>query len=1363
MKEVLSSKALEANLAQTRVEDIVIPSDHQHLIKLSGSHRGINQRTREFIMEYHHPYSNRRFVVERWREILLRDMWFYNDLEEAETSFILLINISCDLFRSNQNDELKGITIRTLLEFMGNLAGQEEIREPVLWKAFDVLRDCMSIDEMVVMRHSRHFKTSLEIVSKLPEFEEEAFDITRIVLAKSIDFWESTAKTEKWFETKRELFTHDYEDVIANIGKPYFTSLREKVDRAVCWQDLHDIPSFDDIANHFHATVDRLNSALERIYFSVFLLNLPGMEYLKDNLLLDINRLLKNVHEELTPEEIISFSENLFTLFQDLKTEYTGTVMDCLMTLGKEVIDSGDQEIIDAFVDSLVQFGFVTPGEIQVDADWQVCANVNHVRNIRTWLELIEHSPERMGALLSALIVNLRLEGLFIADTDLFQRDITGLLNSNISLVYKQVKQLARLFPVYFSEIGAEGELRDVTTQIDELSRRKDRLIHFLRKQTHTESNATHLELTRKIIQFWYEGNVEPLNKLVPADVLDSIDLKGEWFIPVHGIIGDLCNRMGCTPERLFDVDHDVLQSYLTSLSDYEELDKDRVRHLIRIYHLLSEKYLFEADNVISALKKHRIFREEEIEQLSARLQNNDREGALRHVFRLMENLKKLILNPETSESTETIYHKRHVAAGIPSMYGRYNEPKLEALGLTFRLETVASRLLEQIIGDINLNYITTVNLRRICDTITLFRDGLALDGISHQRFNSNLKMLESSFASASCSLEQYTNMFEFLERNVKEIIESNFFALYDQPLKMITPQHIRNKYSLPEAGIRLVLHRRSEEFYRDVLSSAFLIQTLDHFISGTLNALKSTSDNFTPELIHDMMTYDPELVISSLIEETPRLDNQIFLGAKAFFLKAMYGAGFPVPEGFVLTTEVFRHRQAITQHPHIREEIERLIWQHIDQLEIASGHEFGNPENPLLLSVRSGTAMSMPGAMSTLLNVGMNDEITEGLSHQPNMGRTAWDCYRRFLQSWGMACGIERNPFDRINTRFESKYQIAKDTDFTREQMKEVALEYKNVLQKHNISFESDPFQQLLRAIVIVMDSWYLDRAKVYREHLQIAEEWGTAVIIQKMVLGNIGDQSGTGVLLTHDPHEDKPGINPYGDFRFCSQGEDVVTGWLRILPLTEDQRAKYEYDMDISLESFSPRIYSELISMASQLVEKYDLGPQEIEFTFESPEDLYILQARRQEIRKQDKRFVFKTSQNQMELVGRGIGIGGGALSGILAFDMEDLQNLQSKQPKQHCILVRPDTVPDDIGMVFNCDGLLTSKGGATSHAAVTAVRLGKVCVVGCKGLLVNETAKTCTINGITFASGDKISIEGYLGNIYRGNYPSEYVDIT
>ncbi len=1368
MDQPLSSKALEANLAQTRIEDITIPVEHQRFIDLSVSHWGIHKTAQDLMKEHHHPYSNRQFVVDHLRQILLRDLWFYNSLPEPEKAFAILIEIADRLLLSDAADESKEKIIQTLLEFAGNLSRQEKIPKSTLDQCLKILREQSETNELITIHNSRYFKTYLADTGQLPGFFQEVFDLTRDILEKCIRFWEDTSNTEAWYEEKQPFFQHDYREKISHLGAPFFSEMHRQLEQAQEWDALAEIPSFDDIANHFRRFIDEFEIAPEKIYFIVHLLDTPGMHHLKDNLLWDIDRLLRNVHQQLNAKQFSDFSEKLMDLFEELKTDYMPTVLDCLLTLGKEVVDTENQQLISTYQKRLIGFGFVTPGAISVSKDWQVQVDVNHIKNIRMWLELIEYSPTAMAPLLSALIVNLRLGGIFVADTDLFQRDVTKLLNADIAPVFKQIKALARIFPVYFSEIGAEGELRDVTTAIDELCQRRDRIIHFLRKQTHTESNSTHIALTEKIMQFWFDGQLDPLWKVAPQDVMESIDLKSEWFIPIHEMVQWLVRQCGCSPRRLLEMGDQALEAMFsgfdTEAPTYDR-DKKRLLHLARIHALLSEKYSFHSGNIVPILSKSRLLPEEESDRLAELLAGDDIEATLKHVYRLLGQLNQTILDPKYSEGWENIYRKRHLAAGIPSMYGEYHERKFEALGLVFRLEKIAARLIEQMTGDINLEYITARRLRRISNVLTRFQEGLALAGINSQGFNSNLEMLEYSFTSGSCSLEQYVNIFEFLQQNVKDIINEYFLRPYEQPLRIIIPQIDGDGKTASEADKRETLHKKSEEFYRELLSASFLTQDLDNFVSDTLNALRNTVDHYSPHVIGNMMTFAPDLMISPLCEETPKMDNQLFLGAKAYFLKKLYSLGFPVPPGFVLTTEFFRHKTAILEHPEIGKEMEDLIKAHIANLEKITDQRFGDPDNPLLLSVRSGTAISMPGAIVTLLNTGLNDEIAAKLSARPGLGWTAWDCYRRFLQSWGSTHGMDRDIFDAINYRYESQYQVQKGTEFTADQMKEIAYEYKRALHDHGIHFEDDPYLQLRQSVLHVIDSWDSERVKVYRSHMEIAGEWGTAVLIQKMVLGNLGPDSGTGAMFTHDPHEGKPGINIYGDFTLCSQGEDIVTGWVHTLPVTEYHRLKYHLDNSISLESAFPQIYERLIDLSTQLIEKHGYGPQEIEFTSESAraEDLYILQTRRQDIRTHDKRWVFDVSHDQLQLVGRGIGIGGGALNGILAFDMEDLEQLSEDSPGEKRILVRPDTVPDDIGMIFNCDGLVTGKGGATSHAAVTAARLGKVCVVGCKNLQVDEEKKTCTIDGIVFKTGDQIAIDGHLGNIYKGHYPIDLIDVN
>lgn len=1352
------SKALEVNLAVTRGK-IEIPPDHQWFLSLSRSHFGIHKRAEELLNEYHHPYSNPTLVVDLIRKLTLDDLWFYLSLSDHEKALNIILGMFDDLLRRPLPDQQQERAFQTLLELADALHRQKRCPVGILDQVIALLRRTFPANPHVLVRSSGFMKERIRHLSEDPRYSADVLGMLRLALEKNIEYWENSTHIESWLANKKSLFRSDMSARVAYVGKPFFAELKKQLSQASSWEELRTIPDYAAIANRFRSCMDEEEPALDRIYYLFYLLSLPGMAHLKDHLLWDLNRMLRIVKNACSEKEMSVFLERIFHLFESQKSGHMGTLLDCILTLGKEVIDLGNPVIVNHFIDRLIAFGFVPGNVFGINQDWQVCIDKNHIKNIRVWMELIECDPPRMLKLLSALIVNLRVLGIFISDTDLFQRDITRLLNSDIAPIYKMVKQLARIFPVYYNEIGAEGELRDITTKMDEVAYRQDRLIHFLRKQVHTESNNTHIELTRKIIRFWRDGNYEALRDAVPQDVYQSLRNSGEWFDPMHEIVTALCESYGLEPEELIEREDLNLAKYLRG---HLKRDQVRFRGLLDLHRLLKAKYTLDYHNIIPVMTQLHLFPDEEIEEFRRQLDSNNAEAALRRVYYFMEKLREIILNPEKSEACEDIYHKRHIAAGIPSMYGKYHEPKFEALGLTFRLERLATALMTRLIGQINMNYITAKSLRRIARIIELFRHGLLLDGITNQGFDSNLKMFQYSLTSASFSLEQFVNLFQFMAQNISEIIQEYFLRNFDNPLKVVTLQQTRQQRHAGPADLQ-EFHRISEKFYREVLSSAFLVQQLDNFISDVLNTLRTMVGNLTPDVLRNIMSFDPDLIISPIYRATPEMDNQIFLGAKAYFLKQLYANRFPIPPGFVLTTELFRHRHAIRLQPELNAEIEELVRQKIAEMEEITGKKLGSPDNPLLFSVRSGTAISMPGAMDTYLNVGMNDKVTEGLSRKPGMGWTAWDCYRRFLQGWGMAHGIPRDEFDRRMSHFKHLYQVARKVQFTETQMRELTCSYKDLLKEHKVHVEQDPFRQIMQAILSTMDSWYTERAKTYRRHLQIAEEWGTAVIVQQMVLGNLGSDSGTGVVFTRDPMEEKPGVTLYGDFTLFSQGEDVVAGLVHTLPVSERQRKGSPGNIKTSLEKDFPEVYRELLHLSRLLVESYGFNHQEIEFTFESPrkEDLYILQTRDYATNQPEKLCVFASDQKSMRFLGSGIGIGGGAMNGVIVFDREDLKNAASAFPGKKKILVRPDTVPDDIDMIFECDGLLTARGGATSHAAVTAARLGKICIVNCKVLQVSETEKKCYINETELRLGDEIAIDGRLGNIYLGNYPVEYTD--
>jgi pyruvate, orthophosphate dikinase len=470
---------------------------------------------------------------------------------------------------------------------------------------------------------------------------------------------------------------------------------------------------------------------------------------------------------------------------------------------------------------------------------------------------------------------------------------------------------------------------------------------------------------------------------------------------------------------------------------------------------------------------------------------------------------------------------------------------------------------------------------------------------------------------------------------------------------------------------------------------------------------------------------------------------------------------GFPIPPGFILTTEVFRRIEGLLGYQYILEDLNNRISKEIRRLERTMGRKFGDPRNPLLLSVRSGATLSLPGMMQSILNVGINEKIAEGLSKKPDFAWAAWDSFRRFLQSYGMLHGLNRNFFDSIIDTYKQQYGVSRKIQFAPEQMKQVALAYKQAMEEKGIEVPERPIDQLQNAVLQVIASWNYDQARIYRRQMHLSDEWGTAVIIQPMIFGNLNDQSGSGVIFTRDPKESSPGINLYGDFIFGVQGDDIVSGLVSTYPISEKQRLRERKDTLISLEANFPEIFAELIHLSEKLIYDKRFNHQEIEFTFEhaTREGLYILQTRDMVQRETHKLKMFKeTEELKGALLGTGIGVSGGALSGRAVYSEEEIRHYRDKEPDTPLILIRPDSVPDDVGVLLQVEGLLTAKGGSTSHAAVTIPQLDKVGVVGFSKLSVYETKGYSTVDGRTIHGGDFISIDGWSGAVYQGRHEEE-----
>jgi pyruvate,orthophosphate dikinase len=354
----------------------------------------------------------------------------------------------------------------------------------------------------------------------------------------------------------------------------------------------------------------------------------------------------------------------------------------------------------------------------------------------------------------------------------------------------------------------------------------------------------------------------------------------------------------------------------------------------------------------------------------------------------------------------------------------------------------------------------------------------------------------------------------------------------------------------------------------------------------------------------------------------------------------------------------------------------------------------------------------------------------------------------------------MKREQFQTLMDSAKIHHKVKVKKDFTPEQMKELALEYRKVIRSAGISIPDDPWLQLTGAIEIVLNSWNAQRTKEYRFLMDASNSWGTAVIIQSMVFGNLNQEAGSGVVFTAHPYRKVSRVALWGDYAIGDQGEDIVSGLVTTYPVSVEQAEIDGRSKENTLENRFPEIYQALLDLSRELVYENRWNPQEIEFTFESSDakDFYILQTRDMiTIKKKENLFVFENPEKlEPYFLGKGIGVSGSALSGRAVFTSENIDQIRREDPRSTLILIRQDTVPEDIKEIAQAQGLLTARGGQTSHAAVVATQLEKTCIVGCKDLRVYESEQRCEINGHDIRFGEEVSIDGRKGLFLRGGHP-------
>ena len=1417
---MISSEALRVNLEATAVREVKYDSRYQVLLDAVKDYQGIIKAVDSLLFELHHPFRNWEIIVGDLRSFALKNLATYSRSSHGPDAIRVFLDTFSDVISQAPENDQKTEAVNGLLAFLEKIIQKVDTEKlltilPDIEHAFHRLKESNAhvIKSVAMSYHPvshliQNLSNRLDGQETSPGLWDEAGRLLVEVQKATSQYWLEQEDPVNWLNSAIEQFSmepasEDLKKILGLIEQVSHRQLKSsledlKIERKPPLKEkkvleLARRPGYLDIVDQYRKIVQDLGrlscqilpvSSKEKaspnqgtglyLLLPFHLIEIEGLSTIHEEILRQINHSLLYLIRTADLEQLQEIFSRSFALLKQQVGNFPRTALQCIEALGSEVVRRDDTRLIELFLNQVVQFGFQPPGIKGVDAEWHILSDPAHLQNIRVWLKFVEQRTSVCGTLLSALIINLKLAGTCIRDTDLFQKDVSRLLNCNVEPIYNLVKQLTKILPVYFNEIGAEGLLRDVSTELDELSHREDILIHFLRKQSHVESNNRIVDFIEAILCFWFSRQKEGLAPFLPPEILEQVPAYGPHVDHVHRLIqhlADVLDLKGFTHsvDSLLNLEKDRLSQILCQVQDIPHQERRRVELLIRMYRLEAHKYKLGTQEIRHHLEEAKNLGFEGLDKVLEILDvDDDPERCLEVILDQLDVLKGIILSKEQFEIREDIYHKRHITVDIPSMYGCYHERKFDALSLSFRLENLANIHFEQLIAEIDSTFISRSIFARILRYLRLFWRAVQLDGVYSRKFATYLGLLEKSLDVRRFAFSQYLDVVRGLSEGVKDIIHAYYISPHQDNISLIIRQlgkhNLLPKYktAVKEAENETqLIHQITEWFLRDLISGTFGLQYLDNFIARVYQVLGEQKERLDHKELDLMLSYDPNQILCTIHSPEQQTKNLIHLGNKGFNLVLLAQKGIPVPPGVIVTTEVFRCYPIIRKLPSVYREFRSQLKKAIGEMERRTGRGFGDPSNPLLLSVRSGAAISMPGMMSTIINVGSNLEIIEGLAKKTGNAWFAWDNYRRFVQSWAMAFDLDREMFTELISNHKRRYGVKQKREFTGDQMKELAMAYHQATLDHGLELEVDPFKQLFVAIRLILTSWESEKAKNYREIMEMSDYWGTAVILQAMAYGNLSEISGTGVAFTpiHTDHIDNIGL--WGDFTTGNQGDDIVSGLVTTYPISIKQQKTMGLDSEMTLEKNFPEIYNTLLSMTRELIYEKKWDPQEIEFTFEGPESnqLFILQSRNMTTK---RRYIVQVFVHSAELeagyLGRGIGVSGGAMTGKAVFTLSEIKSFREKEPKTPLILIRSDTVPDDIKEITLTDGLLTAKGGQTSHAAIIAFRLDKNCIVGCKQLKVSENQGFARLHDRTIRSGDFLSIDGRNGSIYMGKHDTQ-----
>jgi pyruvate,orthophosphate dikinase len=1001
--------------------------------------------------------------------------------------------------------------------------------------------------------------------------------------------------------------------------------------------------------------------------------------------------------------------------------------------LGEEILSTEDRAIRRVYLDNLKKV-FIPPPSITGTSEetWAWRFNREHLSTLKSFMKILSLGLPEVREILIGVACNLAITDVYIPDEALFQRQITEILNSSLPRtdflpLYLLIKQL----PVFFNDVGASGNLRDLSTEIDSWG--NDPLLYFLRKQIHVNASPRNIDLVKSIMETWVSGETLSLAHLVPDEILQSIDPGkiNEYSGPFRLLLEERGLLVGkkILFKKLATLPSEVLKEGVSSLTAGTEVKK-KVLLLILIFQEVLRKYSLLSASPSTGESIPSIL-DEEIKKIAVSI--------------------NVIKDEEQAVPQESLYFKRHIAFGIPSVIGSYHEQNFDAMKEMLIAENRISLLIEDFLermeGPAGEEKITLSLSVMILDALSRL---LELLGLGNQKIEENVVILRNNVLETGQMMDilrmiqkELTWQMEVLYRE----FHPPFRSLLDNLPESHMPEHLRRV--APERTGRE--RKLADILIRKLLGRITGLEELDRVLNRLIQGLETGTIVREPdEMIQEGRGKDRTLYLYDETGEDEAILNAPRIGSKALNLILLKKRGLPVPPGAVFSASLTENSEKFFSTG----EADRLIRKAVSHIEELSGLNYGKSERPLFLSVRSGSYVSMPGILSSILYVGFNEETLAGFVRYSGNGWLALDSYRRFIEHYGtVVFGLEEKIFDLMKEDVLHRRSLSDFEDLDGPSLKDLITRYLKTLTDAGFSIPEDPYLQLRESINGVYRSWLSDKAVRFRRAMGISDSWGTAVTLMQMIYGN-DRGAGAAVFFTRKPFTMEKGI--YGEIREAATGDDIVYGRINNRPISRDQDGGER----MSLEETDPSLFSLYNEIAGRVEDTMGGLPQEVESAYIRREDsagIYILQTKRMEFHRGYTDRFHDVCRMESNIIGRGIGVHGGALSGVASFseDPAELKRLRDEY-EMPVILLRTDTSTDDASLMPDLDGLITARGGATSHAAILAQKFDLTAVVGCRTLEIKERPtgeRYGIIGGMEFNEGDQISLDGATGIIYSG----------